>query len=208
MQAIITAAGQSSRFYPFTDFGHKSFIPILGKPIIYHTLEGVKRAGIKNVIVITGSGDNAARLIEENTLGLHITHVVQEQPLGMGNALICAEKYLEKDFFVVYPHHADFHMFRKAIENKKEHDGIVLLAAEEKDLGRFGVLRVDGDRVLDIIEKPIRGEEPSNLRVVGIYLLCKKFLPVLKNVRQHHYNFEEAIAQYAKNEIAKVHITD
>lgn len=208
MQAVITAAGRSSRFYPFTDFGHKSFIPVLGKPIIYHTLESIKHAGIKDIIVVTGSDDKAARLVEENTLGLHINHVVQEQPLGMGDALLLAEKYLQNDFFVLYPHHVDFHRFRKPIEDKKEPDGIVLLAAEEKDLSQFGVLRIDGDRVLDLIEKPVKGEEPSNLRVIGMYLLCKKFLLTLKNIKQHHYSFEEAIAQYAKSEVARVHVTD
>ena len=208
MQAIITAAGQSSRFYPFTDFGHKSFISVAGKPIIYHTLESIKHAGIKDVIVVTGQDDRVIKLFKENSFGLHITHIVQEKPLGMGDALIRAEKYLEKDFFVIYPHHVDFHTFRKSIEDKKESDGIVLLAKKESDLSRFGVLRVEGDRVLDLIEKPKKEEAPSNLRVIGIYLLCKKFLSTLKETPPHHYSFEEAITRYAKKAVAKVEITD
>ena len=207
MQAIITAAGQSSRFYPFTDFGHKSFIPVLGKPIIYHTLESLKLAGIKDVVIIIGKEVDKS-LIADTIHGLSITYIVQPEPLGLGNALLLAQQYLEDEFFVLYPHHVDFQDYKKALEEKSQHDGIVLLGKKEDDLSRFGVLKLEGDRVLDIIEKPKKGFEPSNIRVIGMYLLCRKFLSYLKDVSKDHYNFEEAVALFAKNEYVKVHVTD
>src|SRR3989344_3732131 len=162
MQAVILAAGQSSRFYPYTDFGHKSFISVAGKPIIYHTLESLKKTGIKDIVIVTGKENEEIVMFAKSLFGPHVMGVVQPEPLGMGNALLLSEKYIQDDFFVIYPHHVDFHTFRKSIEDKKEPDGIVLLAKNESDLSRFGVLRVEGDRVLDLIEKPQKEEEMSN----------------------------------------------
>ena len=51
MQAILLAAGQSSRLYPFTNGMHKSMIKILGKPLLEHTIVGLQHAGIKEIIL-------------------------------------------------------------------------------------------------------------------------------------------------------------
>lgn len=206
MQAVITAAGQSSRFYPFTDFGHKSFIPVLGKPIILHTLESLKKAGIKDVIIITGKQNN--KNLIAGIEGLNIKYIVQPEPLGLGNALLMTEPHLQDNFFLLYPHHVDFQKFRKPLEEKKERDSIVLVGKKEQDLSRFGVLKLEGDRILDIIEKPKKGHEPSDIRVIGIYLLCRKFLSYLKDVSKNHYNFEEAVSLFAKKELAKAYVTE
>ena len=153
MQAIITAAGQSSRFYPFTDFGHKSFIPVLGKPIIYHTLESLKLAGIKDVVIIIGKEVDKS-LIADTIHGLSITYIVQPEPLGLGNALLLAQQYLEDEFFVLYPHHVDFQHYKQELERKGQHDAIVLLGKKEEDVSRAKtVQRKNSKEVSDFIDK-------------------------------------------------------
>ena len=55
MQAVILAAGQSSRFWPLNQ-RHKSLIKIMGKPLIWYTIQGLKKAGIKETIIIQSPG--------------------------------------------------------------------------------------------------------------------------------------------------------
>jgi bifunctional UDP-N-acetylglucosamine pyrophosphorylase/glucosamine-1-phosphate N-acetyltransferase len=211
MQAIILAAGNSSRFYPFNDF-HKSLIRILGKPIIEHTLAAVKKAGIEDVIIVVGK-DNAVREQVEKIedLGLRIQYVIQEKASGAGEALLLAERYIKDDFFLLNANRVDFFESRKILESKnKEKNEVVLLARKitnSFDSAKLGVLKIEDDNVIEIVEKPLLGEEPSDLSVVGIYLLNKLFLDILREAPKDHYSLEKAISQYARKESVKYVVT-
>ena len=54
MKAVILAAGQSSRFKPLSENRHKGLIHILGKPILQHTVEELRKAGVDDIIVVQG----------------------------------------------------------------------------------------------------------------------------------------------------------
>jgi choline kinase len=54
-QAVILAAGESSRFWPL-NYQHKSLIKIMGRPLIWYTIEGLKMAKVKEIIIIQGIG--------------------------------------------------------------------------------------------------------------------------------------------------------
>jgi bifunctional UDP-N-acetylglucosamine pyrophosphorylase/glucosamine-1-phosphate N-acetyltransferase len=212
MQAIILAAGNSSRFYPFND-SHKSLVKVLGKPIIEHTLLAVKRAGIKDVIIVIGENNGVKEQIAKiDNLGLKIQYVIQEEALGAGEALLLAEKYIKDDFFLLHAHRVDFLQFKDVLENKKkEKTEILLLARKIKNLfeaSKLGILKIENDKVLEIVEKPLSGKEPSDLAVVGIYLLNKLFLDTLRKTPKEHYSFEKAISQYASQEKVGFVVTD
>lgn len=208
MQAVILAAGKSSRFYPYNLF-HKSLISIMGKPIIEHTLDAVKKSGIKDVIIITHADGMVKKSIDETKIGMRIRYVVQPQALGMGDALLQAKEFIESDFFLLHAHHVDFSGFKRLMENKrKTNKEVVLLAKKDIILYKFGVLEVKKDRVLDIIEKPKTGKEPSHLRVIGIYLLTKEFLETLFAIPSEHYHFEKALSRFAKEGDVRVAVTE
>lgn len=204
MQAVILAAGKSSRFYPFND-SHKSLVKVLGKPIIEHTLLAVKNAGIKDVVIVIGK-DNGVKdqIAKIDNLGLKIQYVIQEDASGAGDALLLAEKYIEDDFFLLHAHRVDFFEFKQILENKKkEKNEIVLLTRKIKNFsesGKLGILKIENDRVVEVVEKPLPGKEPSDLAIVGIYLLNKLFLDTLREVAKEHYSFEKAITEYANKE--------
>jgi bifunctional UDP-N-acetylglucosamine pyrophosphorylase/glucosamine-1-phosphate N-acetyltransferase len=212
MQAVILAAGNSSRFYPFND-SHKSLVKVLGKPIIEHTLLAVKRAGIKDVIIVIGENNGVKEQIAKiDNLGLKIRYVIQEEALGAGEALLLAEKYIKDDFFLLHAHRVDFLQFKDVLENKKkEKTEILLLARKIKNLfeaSKLGILKIENDKVLEIVEKPLSGKEPSDLAVVGIYLLNKFFLDTLRKTPKEHYSFEKAISEYASKEKVGFVVTD
>jgi dTDP-glucose pyrophosphorylase len=63
MQVVILAAGRSSRFYPYNYFPHKSLIKILGKLIIVHTIESIKKSGIKDIILIVSKDSEIKKIL-------------------------------------------------------------------------------------------------------------------------------------------------
>ncbi len=208
MQAVLLAAGQSSRFYPFTSIKHKSYFLLFDKPIIFHTLKSIQSTGIKEVLIVVQKKDEFCDYLRSLVPSLSIQFIEQPVPAGMGDALIRAAKYIKNDFFLMHPHHVDFEQFfPDLMRAKKSADG-VFLAKKTRDLSRYGVLKLEKDRVVDIVEKPPKGSEPSNLRLIGIYFLPKSFLQVLPNVPNEHYNFELALSTFVKKSIFHVTITD
>ncbi|OGH39312.1 MAG: hypothetical protein A3B44_02415 [Candidatus Levybacteria bacterium RIFCSPLOWO2_01_FULL_38_21] len=205
MKAVILAAGRSSRFYPYNYFSHKSLIKILGRPIIVHTVESVKRSGIKEIILIISKDSEIKKLLGNGkNFGVNIRYVIQKEPTGAGNGLLLAEKFIEGDFFLLNVSHVDFWEFKELILAKKsKNDKGVLLAREEGNLEKYGVLKIERDRVLDLVEKPKKGKEPSNLRLIGIYLFSLDFLKTLRQTPNEHYRLEKAISNFSKNHQVK-----
>ncbi|GEM_PF-26585 len=207
-QAIILAAGESSRFIPYSKNAHKSTLSLLGKPIIVHTLFSIQRAGISDILIITGKGNSIKEIVQKEQIqNLKITFVTQENPEGMGAALLKAKENIHPEFYLLHAHHVDFDLQKSLLEKKYSEAGLVLLAKEEKDLQRFGVLQVESDRVTGLIEKPAKGTEPSNLRVVGIYQLNKEFIKVLEETPTDHYHFEKALDAIAQKQTVKIAVT-
>lgn len=194
MQAVILAAGQSSRFYPFNE-NHKAEIVIAGKTIIERTIDSINKAGIKNIIIIISPKSNIPQILSEKNKS-KINFIIQDKPNGAGNALLIAEKYLEENFFLLNATHFDFHEFTEKMLQKKD-SNVVLLAKKENRTSQYGILKVDGDLVTDIIEKPKEIQDLS-LRVIGIYLFKKIFLETLKNTPAEHYQLENALAKETK----------
>ncbi len=200
MQAVILAAGRSSRFYPYNYFSHKSLIKILGKPIVIHAIESIKKSGIKNIILIVSKDSEIKKLLGNGkNFGVNIQYVVQKEPTGGGNGLLLAEKLIDGDFFLLNVSHVDFWEYKELMFKKKsKNNKAVLLAKRQENLQKFGVLRVERDKVKGLVEKPKEGEEPSNLRLIGIYLFSKDFLKTLRQTPNEHYRLEKAISSFSK----------
>ncbi|MBI2033128.1 MAG: NTP transferase domain-containing protein [Candidatus Levybacteria bacterium] len=198
MQALILAAGRSSRFYPFNT-SHKSCVSILGKSIIEHTIESVARSGIKDIVVVVSQNSSVKKILGEGKkFGVKISYIVQENPTGAGDAILQARDYITSDFYLLNANRIEFASFADLLlEKKKNSDNIVLLARKESSLSSFGTLKIDGDTVLSIVEKPKKGEEPSDLKVVGLYLLPPSFIDLLTTVESDHYSLENAISKAA-----------
>src|SRR5258706_6650785 len=198
MQAVILVAGQSKRFYPFTSYPHKSMVELLGKPLLQHTLESLQKVHFSSVVIVVGKDSLIPEMLEKVS-GLSVTYVVQESPLGMGEALLQAEEHLEESFFLLSGYHVEIADFAKDMQKKQENSrNVVLLAKEDNALERYGILEVEGDSVKSVVERPekITGKA---LRVVSIYLLKKTFIQTLKSLPIEQYHFEKALDSYAKS---------
>ena len=205
MQAVILAAGESSRFWPLNAY-HKSHIKIMGKPLILFLINGLKKQGIKEVIIVQGPRRGIERELKNYQSNLPIKYVVQPLPKGTGEAILRAEKFVKDQFFVLNAERIDAKDYIEPIFNKfkREKSKLILLAGETQTPWLYGILKVQKDKVIDLIEKPQPGKEPSNLKIVGLYFLPKEFLSYLKKVPIHPYSLIEALLLYAQEKEVKI----
>src|SRR5680860_1380978 len=195
-QAILLAAGESSRFWPLPEKKHKSLIKIMGKSLIEWTIEAVSRAGIKDIIIVHSPNSQIEKFLGDGSLfGVKLTYLIQKEAKGMGNAVMQAESLIKDSFFVLNPYvfNADEYL-EKMIEKQKETDAkMVLLGVKTDKPWNYGMLEFDGDKVTSIIEKPKEGQEPSDIKVTSIYLLSKDFFSYYRRVAEHTYAYEDAL---------------
>lgn len=204
--AVLLAAGVSSRFFPF-NLKHKCYVKIAGKAIIEHTVIAAKKVGLDELIIVVPNDKDYQEILGDGSrYGVRIKYVIQETAEGAGDALLRSEKYLSSDFYLINSNHIELEELKRDIDEKVDGSGVVLLGKESEEK-HYGALKVDGDRVLEVIEKPESTEGLSNLKVVGVYFLNKEFIEILKEVPHDHYSLESALDIYAKKgkvRIAKV----
>ncbi len=194
MQAVILAAGESSRFWPLAEGGHKSLFLLLGRPIIAHTIEALRRARITEIVIVQAPNRAIeAHLGNGASLGVKLSYVVQPEPRGMGDALTRAESLLKEIFLVVNPQHITADEIIPQMSALASGADAVLVGCETDRPHEYGIVKLDKDQALDLVEKPAPGTEPSRTRLVGIYLLTKRALDFYRRVPEQPYAFEEAL---------------
>ena len=200
MKAVILAAGESSRFKPLSENRHKGLTEVLGKPIIEHTIEELRDAGVDEVIVVQGPNRDI-----ENQIDSADHYVIQEEPKGMGNALRQAKDLLDGDFLVLTPYRANASkFFRPMIEKAEEDSEIVFVSTPTDEPGKYGILDLKEGKAVDMIEKPDPEDAPSNRKVVGMYLLNESFFDHLDEVEEWEYQFEDALSRQMEENPASV----
>lgn len=209
--ALILAAGKSSRFEPFSDCAsHKSMLRLCGKPILEHTLEAVARAGLKEVIIVTSRASTEIKdyFQDGKKLKLSIRYAEQPKPQGAGNAILCASDLIKQPFFVLHTNHVNADEFIKPmLEAKTRHFDAVLLGKKTTQVWKYGIYQLDKDRITCIIEKPGLQDAPSDIRVVGIYLLGSDFIKTLQQTPAQEYQLEEALNSYVKEKRVRLLLT-
>jgi len=195
MQAVILAAGESSRFWPLNQ-RHKCLLKIMGKPLIWYTIESLKKAGVKDIIIVQGPQKEVEEGLKEYQLD--IKYVIQPEPKGMGDAILKVEGLINGQFLVLDPYHFEIEDLLKLQKEKSE---LILFSKETDRPWDYGILvkeKSNPDKVIGLVEKPEKGKEPSNIRVIGIYVLPKEFIDYLKRIEEKMYAFEEALDLYIK----------
>ncbi len=209
MQAVILAAGASTRFYPLSESQPKPMVTLLGKPILAHTIQALAKINIKKIILVTGPDSSIKDYFGDGQkFGVGISYVTQEKPLGMADALLRADNLIKEDFFLLHGHHFDIGEFAVSMVQKKGASDGVLLVQERINPWEFGVVQLENERIVSLTEKPEKGKEPSNKCCVGIYLLSPEFIPFLKKISPSHYQLETGLDLYSKEKKVLAEITE
>ncbi len=212
-QAVILAAGHSSRFWPLNQ-KHKSLIKIMGRPLIWYTLESLNQAGIKDLIIIQGpQKDIEATLKNYKSPNLKIKYVIQLKPKGMGNAVSQVKNLIRDNFFVMHAHHFDINEFVKPIieKQKKTRTELILLGGKVDKPWKYGIVELDKkikDKVIKLTEQPKKEKELSNIGLKGIYLLPRDFFQYYKKIKKHIYDFEDTLQLYLENNDVRIIISE
>jgi bifunctional UDP-N-acetylglucosamine pyrophosphorylase/glucosamine-1-phosphate N-acetyltransferase len=183
----------------------------MGRPLLSWTIESLQKEGITEFIIIQSPTRAVEeRINREKSPKARLRFLIQEQPLGMGDALRCAKPFLGGSFLVVHAHHIDAGRFVGPMlrQSEKRHAPLVLLGTPTERPHDYGILELAGDRVTGLVERPPRGRAPSNVRVVGIYLLPKQFFSYYRRLPDTQYDFEVALDRYAQEAEARVVLTE
>ena len=181
MQAIILAGGVGKRIAPLGINKPKAMFRVAGKPIIQHVLDKLKYAdvGIEELVIVTGPGENAIQdyLGDGKDFGFKLRYAVQEKPLGQANALLSARKYVTEDMLVLNANDIyDTNLLSRLVQlGQSKSLDIALVGREVDEPNKFGVMNLNSDRkLIEVVEKPPKGQEPSNIAVIGLYYFSSK----------------------------------
>jgi glucose-1-phosphate thymidylyltransferase len=173
MKGVILAGGKATRLRPLTQVTNKHLLPIYDKPLIYYPLEAMARAGVEEVLLTTNpehAGHFLQLLGTGREFGLRLTYELQENANGLADAVGLAERFARGSRVLVLLGDNIFtHDLRPRVQAFEQvQRGAVIFATEVQEPEHYGVVELDGDRVVGIEEKPARPR--SNLAQTGIYL--------------------------------------
>lgn len=217
-KAIIPAAGLGTRFLPATKAMPKEMLPILDKPTIQYIVEEAARAGIEDIIIVTGRHKRAiedhfdsqkelemvlkekgkSELLEKvqySTELANIFYVRQKEQKGLGHAISSARQFIGNEPFAVLLGddivESEVPAVKQLIDVYEETGRSVIGVQEvpEADTHRYGIidpLTKNGRQyeVKKFVEKPAQGTAPSNLAIMGRYVLTPEIFDYLKTQKE------------------------
>lgn len=187
MKGVILAGGLGTRLMPCTKVTNKHLLPVYNKPMIYYPLRTLVKAGLEDIMIVTGgnnAGDFLRLLGNGSEFGLKdISYTYQEGEGGIADALRLAENFVDKDKMVVMLGdniiEDDITGAVKEFEEQKE--GAKIFLKEVDDPERFGVVELKDGKVINIEEKP---EKPrSSYAVTGLYMYDSDVFEIVSTLR-------------------------
>jgi UTP--glucose-1-phosphate uridylyltransferase len=214
-KAVIPAAGLGTRFLPATKAMPKEMLPVVDTPAIQYVVEEAVRAGLSDLLMVTGRNKNAlenhfdratelealleakgdqrrldAVLRSTNLATLH--YVRQRDPLGLGHAVLRSQMHVGHEPFAVLLgddliDERDVLLERMiAVHDMKNATVIALMEVEPEAAHLYGIATVEATdlddvvKITSLVEKPASGTAPSNLAVIGRYVLQPEIFPILE----------------------------
>lgn len=216
-KAIIPAAGVGTRFLPFTKAMPKEMLPLLNKPAIQYIVEEGLASSITNFHIVMGRGkepiahhfDIAACLetflknkdkeellssVDRIIRQAHFTYIRQQEPLGLGHAILMARHAIGKEHVAVFlpddiimgKQPAMAQLIRVA---RQEKASVIAVQEVPSDcVSAYGVISIKKQitpnlfQVAHLVEKPSSKEAPSNLAIIGRYVLSHKIFGSLQEI--------------------------
>jgi UTP--glucose-1-phosphate uridylyltransferase len=213
-KAVIPAAGLGTRFLPATKAVPKEMLPVVDTPVIQYVVEEAVRAGLHDVLMITGRGKRAledhfdrhveleqmlAERGEQDRLDAvrrptdvaQLHYVRQGDPKGLGHAILMAAAHVGHEPFAVLlgddlidPEHE---LLTRMLEVQEREGGsvVALMQVPRDQVPLYGCAAAEGTgdvvRITRLVEKPSVDEAPSDLVIVGRYVLSPTVFEVLRH---------------------------
>ena len=186
MKGIILAGGTGSRLYPLTKVTNKHLLPVYNKPMIYYPILMLVEAGITDIMIVSGKG-HAGHFLEllgsGDKFGAHFSYAIQEEAGGIAQALKLCEDFADNEpVVVVLGDNILEDSIKGAVEDfKKQKKGAKIFLKEVDNPSSFGIAELNGDKIVNIEEKP---ENPkSNLATIGVYMYDEEVWNVVDTLK-------------------------
>ena len=220
-RAIFPVAGRGTRFLPITKANAKEMLPVGDRPLVQYAVEEAVAAGLDKLVFVSGrnkrsiedhfdrnpelenalekSGNTKFLRVVQEILpeNVSLAHVRQPEPLGLGDAVLCAENYVcREDFAVLLPDDlilpsGNLNCLEQMLVVHSEYRTSVIAVERvaSTDVGKYGIVDVEPLEkgvfsVKGIVEKPRPEEAPGNLAVVGRYILKPAIFDFLRRKRR------------------------
>ncbi len=180
LKALILAGGFATRLRPLSCSRPKTLFPIVNKPLLQWIFERLADGGVDEVILAVNPLTKFYILQHRpSKCGLKVRFSVDppKTPLGTGGPLKKAEKLIGHDepFIMLNGDiYADIN-YRELLEAHKKSGALATIALSKvDDPCSFGVADLQGNAIKRFVEKPPKGQAPSNLINAGAYVLSPK----------------------------------
>ncbi len=177
LKALILAGGFATRLRPLSCSRPKTLFPIVNKPLLQWIFERLAEGGVDEaVLAVNALTQFYIRQHKPSKCGLRVRFSVDppKMPLGTGGPLKKAEKLIGHDepFFMLNGDiYADIN-YRELMETHKKSGALATIAlCKVQDPCSFGVADLKGNAIKRFVEKPPKGQAPSNLINAGAYVL-------------------------------------
>ena len=215
IKAVIPAAGLGTRFLPATKAMPKEMLPVVDQPAIQYVVSEASRAGLTDMLMITGRNKRALedhfdrvpfiestleakgdmeklRRVQEATELGEIHYIRQRDPKGLGHAVLCAKQHVGNEPFAVLlgddliDERDELLSTMIDVQEKTGGSVIALMEVDPSQISAYGcadVTAVDGEEYVTVnglVEKPAVEDAPSNLAVIGRYVLHPRVFSVLE----------------------------
>jgi len=230
-KAVIPAAGLGTRFLPATKACPKEMLPVVDKPAIQYVVEEAVRAGLTDVLMVTGrnkrpledhfdravelelaleaKGDKERLAAVRHTNELATVHYVRQgDAKGLGHAVLAAAPHVGDEPFAVLLgddliDHRDLLLEQMvAVQQEKGGSVIALMEVPHDQISLYGCAAVEGAgdvvRITGLVEKPPADEAPSDLAIIGRYVLAPSVFDVLRTIppgRGGEYQLTDALQE-------------
>lgn len=183
IKGVILAAGRGVRLKPLTDITNKMLLPIFDRPMIMGPIESLRDAGITEICLVTNREHLPSFkkfLGDGKNLGIHITYAVQEAPKGIADALLSAEEFAEGSKFALI---LGDNLFEKISipEPATMDENAYVFIKDVENPQRYGVAEMEGQKVVNIDEKP--REPKSRHAVTGLYIYPSDVFEVIRRMK-------------------------
>lgn len=205
-KAVIPAAGLGTRFLPATKAQPKEMLPVVDKPVIQYVVEEARTSGIKDILIITGRNkraieDHFDRGTSENKYLLELDEMMdsvnlfytrQRGPKGLGDAVYYAKSFVGREpFALLLGDTITMPECTRELIAKYDEFKTCIIAVEEvpiEKISSYGVVKgreIEKDVLLveDLVEKPAQEDAPSNLAILGRYILTPAIFDAIEQTQ-------------------------
>lgn len=172
MKAVVLAAGEGRRLEPLTNRRPKPMLSIAGKPLLEYVVDAVEDAGIDEVVLVVGYARDRIQTYfgDGDDWDVDIEYAVQEKQLGTGHAVLQAEPFVDGEFVALNGDRiVEPSAISSVVEERRDGDGPVMAITRAETPENYGVVELDGRRVVSIAEKPPTHAVTTEFINAGVY---------------------------------------